>query len=183
MASVLQKSWYSITPPEMFDVDEVGQTPAENPSQVKGRTVKEPVNDLLEPAEKYYMSVEFQVTEVEGNKAFTKISGLECSSEFVSRLVRPGSDRLDVVTDLETVDGEQVRLKLVGATNKNTSSERITQLRNAAEEELRTIVSDTRYQDLMESVLLNELQEEVREKLEEIYPLRELEVRKAELQE
>jgi ribosomal protein S3AE len=71
--AVLQKNWYEVQAPDIFDEDTVTETPAEKDSQVVGRTVKEGLNDLLEQSDKYYADVTLKVTEVEGNKAFTRI--------------------------------------------------------------------------------------------------------------
>jgi ribosomal protein S3AE len=179
--AVLQKNWYNIQAPSIFDEDEVAETPAEKDSQVIGRTVKEGLNDLMENADKYYADVSLKVTDVEGNKAFTEIDEMECSSEFVSRMIREGSDRFDYVHDVETSDGREVRIKLVGATLRRTSSKKLTAARNKIKEILNEKSDEQSYEELMENIFLDNLQDELRDEVDTIYPFRQLEVRKTEL--
>jgi small subunit ribosomal protein S3Ae len=180
--SVLQKNWYTIQAPEEFDRQEVAKTPADSPSQVVGRKVTEALEDLREGSSKYYMQAVFKVTEVEGNKAFTRLEGIEVDSEFTSRMVRTGSDRVDVVTNVETSDGSNIKVKFVGATQKNTSSNKLGELRKTIETETRQKASETGYAEFMEMIYEDKLQEELKDATEDIYGLRALEVRKTQLQ-
>jgi len=179
--AVLQKNWYEVQAPSIFDEDTVTETPAEKDSQVIGRTVKEGLNDLMENADKYYADVSLKVTDVEGNKAFTEIDEMECSSEFVSRMIREGSDRFDFVHDLQTADDRTVRIKFVGATLRRTSSKKLSAVRNQIKEILEEKGETQSYEEIMENIFADNLQEEIRDKADEIYPFRQLEVRKTEL--
>jgi small subunit ribosomal protein S3Ae len=179
--AVLQKNWFTVQAPDIFDVEEVSETPAEKTSQVEGRTVKEGLNEMLDDSSKYYMDVTLKVTEVEGNKAFTEIQGLECSSEFVSRLVSKRSDRFDMVHDVTTEDRREVRVKIVGSTLRKTSSSTLSAVREELQEILDNHAESQVYNEFMENIFTDNIQEEMREKAEKIYPFRELEVRKTEL--
>lgn len=179
--AVIQKNWYELQAPDIFSVDVVAETPAEKDSQVIGRTVKESLTEIMDDASKYYVDVEFRVNEVEGNKAFTEINGMECSSEFVSRMVRKRSDRLDLVEDFETSDGRKVRVKVVGATVKKASGKTLKDARRTIKEVIEENASEQSYNEFMENIFLDNLQNEIRDRTNKIYPFRELEVRKTEL--
>lgn len=181
--AVIQKNWYEIQAPEVFDQDNVGETPAEKESQVVGRTISRDLTDLMGGTDKYYVDVSLKVTEVEGNKAFTEISGMTCSNEFVSRMIRKRSDRMDVVHDTETSDSREVRVKVVGATVNNTSTETLNAARDAIKQVIDENASGKDYDRFMESIFRDELQEDIRDRANRIYPFRELEVRKTELLE
>lgn len=181
--AVTQKNWYEIQAPEIFNVDKVGETPAEKDSQVIGRTISHDLTGIMDGTDKYYVDISLKVTDVEGNKAFTEIAGMECSKEFVSRMIRKRSDRMDLVYDTETQDNRKVRVKVVGATVNNTSSKTL----QAARQEIKDVIDenaeDLDYEGFMESIFTDELQEEIRDRANQIYPFRELEVRKTELLE
>lgn len=181
--AVLQKSWYNIQAPEIFDEDEVGETPADSDTEVIGRRVKESLNDLMEATDKYYADVSLKVTDVEGNKAFTEIDEMTVSSEFVSRMIKEGSDRFDYVHDLETRDGKNVRVKFVGATLRRTSSEKLTSTRRKIAETMEEKAENQSYEELMENIFTDKIQEQIRDEVEKIYPFRQLEIRKTELLE
>lgn len=179
--AVLQKNWFNVQAPDIFDVEEVSETPAEKASQVEGRTIKEGLNELMDDTSKYYMDVTLKITEVEGNKAFTEIQGLECSSEFVSRLVSKRSDRFDMVHNVETEDGREVRVKVVGSTLRKTSTKTLQAVRKELQEILENHAESQMYNEFMENIFMDNIQEEMRDKAEKIYPFRELEIRKTEL--
>ncbi|MFQ3275300.1 MAG: ribosomal protein S3AE [Candidatus Nanohaloarchaea archaeon] len=181
--AVIQKNWYEIQVPDIFDAEEITETPAEKDSQVIGRTVKENLTELMEDSGKYYVDVSFKVTEVEGNKAFTEIYGMECSSEYVSRMIRKRSRRLDVVKDFRTADNREVRIKVVGATVKKTSTNTLKDAREAITDILEEKTSEQSYNELMENIFMDNVQEELRDKVNKIYPFRDLEIRKTELRE
>lgn len=179
--TVIQKNWYEIQAPDIFSRDAVAETPADSENKVIGRKTSEDLTDLMDASDKYYVDVTLRVTDVEGNKAFSEIYGMECSSEFVSRMIRKRSDRMDLVTDCSTEDDREVRIKLVGVTVGSTSSRTLTAVRNELEEFLREKASSTEYNDIMESIFKDELQDELRDIANGITPFRELEVRKTEL--
>jgi small subunit ribosomal protein S3Ae len=179
--AVLQKNWFTIQAPDIFDKDEVSETPAEKSSQVEGRTIKEGLNELLDESSKYYMDVTLKVTDVEGNKAFTEIQGADCSSEYVSRMVSKRSDRFDMVHDVETEDGREVRVKIVGSTLRKTSSSTLSAVRKELQNILDEKADSQMYNELMENIFTDNIQEEMRDKAEGIYPFRDLEIRKTEL--
>jgi len=179
--AVIQKNWYEVQTPDIFTEDSVTETPAEKESQVVGRTVKEGLTDLLEDSNKYFMDVELKVTDVEGNKAFTVINGMECSSEYVSRMIRKRSDRLDLVEDFQTADDRTVRVKVVGATVKKASTNTLADARKKIKDIIDERTSEQSYNEFMENVFLDNVQEEIRDELNKIYPFRELEIRKTEL--
>ncbi len=181
--AVIQKNWYELKAPDIFSIDTVAETPAEKESQVIGRTVKESLTELMEDADKYYVDVELTVTEVEGNNAFTEIKGMACSSEFVSRMIRKRSNRLDLVEDFETEDGRKIRVKVVGATVKKASGKAMKDARRTIKEVIEEQASTQSYNEFMENIFLDNVQKEAREKVNKVYPFRELEIRKTELLE
>lgn len=181
--AVIQKNWYTVQAPDIFSVDEVTETPAEKDSQVVGRRLKEGLQELMEGTDKYYMDVFLKVTEVEGNKAFAEIDGMECSSEYVSRMIRKRSDRMDLVEEYTTADDRVVRVKLVGATFRNTSTRTIKNARQKISDIIEERASEQDYNEFMENIFTGNLQDEIKEKAEKIYPFRDLEVRKTELVE
>jgi Ribosomal protein S3AE len=145
--------------------------------------VKEALNELMDNADKYYADVSLKVTDVEGNKAFTEVDKMMCSSEFVSRMIREGSDRFDYVHDVTTEDDRTVKVKIVGATLRRTSSKKLTAARNKIKQILDQKSTEQSYEEFMENIFLDNIQDELREDVNKIYPFRQLEIRKTELVE
>ncbi|MDY6777561.1 MAG: hypothetical protein SVU32_02775 [Candidatus Nanohaloarchaea archaeon] len=181
--SMMQKNWYELVAPDIFDNETVSETPAEKADKVVNRTVKVNLKELMPSSDKYYMDVFLQVTDVDGKKAKTELIGHDTSKEYISKMVSRRSDRIDRVIDAETQDGKEVRFKLVATTIQKTHSSAKTEIRKRMGEIVEEKAEDTDFEDLMEQIFQNEVQKEINEACQEIYPLRTVEFRKTELLE
>ncbi|MDY6771203.1 MAG: hypothetical protein SV186_04585 [Candidatus Nanohaloarchaea archaeon] len=181
--SVIQKDWYELVAPDLFDNEVVAETPADKSAKVDNRTVKVNLKDLMPASDKYYMDVYLQVKSVDGNKAKTELVGHDTSKEYISKMVQRGTDRIDHVVDVETKDGQTVRVKLIGTTIKNTHSSAKTDIRKRMEELVTDHASKKNTDDFMRDIFQNEVQKKVNEECKEIYPLRTVEIRKTEILE
>lgn len=168
--------------PAIFDNETVADTPAEDASLVEGRRVKVNLKELMPTSSKYYMDVYLQVTDVEGKKAHTQLVGHDTASEYVSKMVGRRSNRLDYVGDVQTNDGETVRVKVVATTIRKTKSAKISRLRKRIGEVIEEDAANKSFDQFMESIFQDDLQQKVKSAAKEIYPLRDLEIRKTELQ-
>lgn len=178
--AALQKDWFELVAPDIFGGDVVAETPAAEPEMVAGRTVRVGLQELRPDTRNYYMDVVLKVQDVEGSRAQTGIAGHEVSSDYISKMVSRGSTRLDAVVDVETEDGE-IRVKVVGVTIKKTSSSRVNAVRKRIEETLEEEAEGERIQDVMDAIFEGELQERLDDAAQEIYPLRDVEIRKTEV--
>lgn len=179
--AVMKKNWFEIIAPDVFDNETVSETPAEKDHDVLERTVKVGLKDLMPSSDKYYMDVTLQVREVDGKKAKTELVGHTTSKEFVSKMVRRRSDRIDQVSDVTTKDDRRVRVKLIASTIKNTNSAAKTSIRKKMDELVHEKAEKKDYDDFMRSIFQGEFQEEVNDACSTIYPLRSVEFRKTEL--
>lgn len=179
--AVLQKEWYTLVAPGIFDKQEVGTTPAEESELVGGRTIKVNLKDLMPSTSKYYMDVYLQVEEVEGDTAQTRIAGHDISNEYLSKMIRRYSNRVDAVEDVQTADGETVRVKLVATTIRKTNSATVKDLRKEMIDVVEEQAADLSLAQFMKRIFAGDLQDEVEDAARQIYPLRELEVRKTEV--
>ncbi len=178
----MRKEWYDIVAPDLFGNEVVAQTPAEEEDLLDGRTVKVNLKDLMPTSKKYYMDVYLQVTDVEGSTAQTIVAGHDTSREYISKMVGRRSNRLDYVGDVTTKDGQDVRVKIVATTIRKTKSAKISRLRERIADIVEDAAEDQSFNDFMEAIFQDELQEQIKEDVKEIYPLRDLEIRKTEVQ-
>lgn len=179
--TVLRKNWYEIVAPDVFDNETVAETPAEEQDLVTGRTVKVNLKDLLPTSGKYYMDVFLQVNDVEGDKAHTALVGHETSHEYISRMISRQSDRIDYVGDVETRDGTTVRVKVVATTIKRTKSAKIDAVRATIDEAVKDYAAEHTFDELMLAIFQNDFQQVLKDEARQIYPIRDLEVRKTEV--
>jgi len=181
--SVAQKDWFEIVAPDIFDNEKVSETPSDRKEKVDGRTVKVNLKDLVPTSSKYYMDVFLQVKDVEGNKAHTELVGQKTSKEYVSKMVRRRSDRIDKVMDVDTKDGKKVRVKIIASTLNNTHGSTKKAIKEKMDEIIEDNASSSSYVEFMNAIFQNEIQRELNDKCKKIYPLRSVEFRKTELLE
>jgi small subunit ribosomal protein S3Ae len=92
-----------------------------------------------------------------------------------------GFRRCDLVEDFETADGETVRVKVVGSTLRKASGKAHKAARREISEVIEENASNQTYEEFMENIFTDKVQEEFRDRAEKVYPFRQLEIRKTEL--
>jgi len=105
------KTVYTIYSPEYFGYKEVGTTWASSPEQVIGRTIWVSLYALTGDFSKQYLLIRFKIVRVKDSIAETVFYGHEYGREFVRSLVRRGSSRIDMITNLVTKDGFHLRVQ------------------------------------------------------------------------
>ncbi len=177
------KEWYTLKAPEMFGGGNIGEIPASTEEAVVGRTVESGATDLHGSSKKYYFKIRMKVDEVDGNTCSLKFMGHDCSRDYITRIVRKNSKRVDEVTRVETEDGVKMRVKTICATIKPVGASKQTSLRKKIDEVLKEEASGMNTEKFVKDMLMNKLQNKLKKELDKIYPLREVEFRKTEVVE
>ncbi len=112
------KTVYTIYSPEYFGYKEIGTTWAVSPDQVIGRTLWVSLYTLTGDFSKQYLLIKFKIVRVKDAVAETVFYGHEYGREFVRSLVRRGSSRIDMIVNLVTKDGFQLRVQATAFTLK-----------------------------------------------------------------
>lgn len=177
------KEWYTLVAPDMFDNQELGEAPATTEEALLGRKVEAGATDLVKSSNKYYFKMNFKVENVEGNEAKCKFVGHDCSRDFITRMIRKRSKRVDDRTTVETDDGVKLVVKTVCATIKPVGSSTQTGIRKKISQFLKDRVSDVSLKEFVNSMLSGKLQKQIKESSDKVYPLRQIEFRKTEVVE
>ena len=179
----VKKQWYEIIAPKMFGEKPVGETPAANPKQIIGRTVKVSLMDMSRDFSKFYLKMLFRIVSVEGSKAYTKFVGHDIMRERVYRMVQRRLRRVDCVQDAETKDGHTLRVKTVFVLMKRAG----TSLKDAARKKCREVVEqslkENSLEDAVKLIISGELQNKIKKECYKIFPVGNVEIRKSELKE
>ena len=99
------KRWYTVVAPKMFGKVEIGKTITDDPEKLMGRKISVSLMTLLNDFRKYYMKFTFRVISIDGEQATTEFDGSKCVRDYISRMVRRRSRRVDTIQDLVTKDG------------------------------------------------------------------------------
>ncbi len=177
----LRKQWYDIVTPEIFGSKVVGETLSADPKGLVGRVVNVSLVELSNEYSKFYFKLKLQVDKVESNKAHTKLVGHECLRERVYRMVQRHGRRVDVIQDIVTKDGKQVRVKTVFMLIRRVGKSAKDGARLVAKERIEEQVKKMTFDELINSIISGEIQNKLRKECSKVYPIGSIEIRKTEL--
>jgi small subunit ribosomal protein S3Ae len=174
------KVWLKLITPEFLGKKELGEIPANEPEAAKGRRVILSAIDVLGDFNKYYLKFIFKVGEVDNQNAYLYFDGIECTRDYIARMIRRRVDRIDFVIDKVTKDGVKLRIKTLAVTRR-VSSEIKTKIRKKIEEILDKEVPNLTMNEFVLKVLSDEFKNFIISSLHKIYPVRHFEFRKIEV--
>ncbi|MGD2142038.1 MAG: 30S ribosomal protein S3ae [Candidatus Bathyarchaeota archaeon] len=176
-----RKDWYDIYLPRYFGETKVGETPAEEPSNLVGRVYETTLSQITGDFSQEYLKMYFQVTEVEENTAQTVFKGHEYLRDYLRSLVRRRSTKIDGFFRVTTIDGYKIKVVLTAMTNGRiqTSKERAIRdiMRDVVEEKAKTLD----FGQIVHEMVLGKLASDVYNEARKITALRHVGVRKSEL--
>ena len=175
------KEWYEIVSPKLFGEKVLTETPASDTEQLVGRMVTVNAATLTGNPSKYCFKMFFRVTEISGRRALCDFAGHECSRDFISRMVRRRSRRIDTRDTVTLSDGKRVVVKVIATTIRPTK----TSIHSEISKKLSALVVGTvgkmDADTLVKDMLSGNLQNVIRKDASRVYPLREVEIHKTEI--
>lgn len=177
----LKKQWYEIVAPKMFGERVVGETLAVDPKQLVGRKVQVSIVEVSKDFSRFFVKLNFKITDVSGTKAATKLVGHDVMSERIYRMVQRHVRRVDVIQDVVTKDGVKVRVKTVFTLARRVNSALKTAARKVAFDFIEKTAKTMNFDDLMQSVIKGDVQHRLRRECSKVYPVANVEIRKTEV--
>jgi small subunit ribosomal protein S3Ae len=174
------KVWLKLITPEFLGKKELGEIPANEPEAAKGRRVILSAIDVLGDFNKYYLKFIFKVGEVDNQNAYLYFDGIECTRDYIARMIRRRVDRIDFVIDKVTKDSVKLRIKTLTVTRR-ISSEIKTKIRKKIEEILDKEIPNLTMNEFVLKALSDEFKNFIISSLHKIYPVRHFEFRKIEV--
>ncbi|QLG62776.1 30S ribosomal protein S3ae [Halorarum salinum] len=176
------KRWYTVLAPEQFDRAELGETIAEEPNQVIGRTVETTLGDLTDDQSKNNTKLTFKITDVGSDSAYTEFIEHELARDYLRSLVRRGASKVDAVLTVRTTDDYRVRLQPAAFTTKKADRSQEQAIRSVMTDIVEEAAADRTFEGLVDSVVEGRLSSAIYGEAKTIYPLRRVEVQKLSLE-
>jgi small subunit ribosomal protein S3Ae len=174
------KQWYTIVAPKIFNQIEVGETQGVE-DQLKGRITYVIVSDLTGDSRKTHIKLKLQINGVDGDKATTQIKELELLRGYLRSIVRRRSVKIEETIDVVTRDNAKVRVKPLVITALLCRKAQETAIRAI----IRQVVDDCAKQRTFDAFMLDMISEklpkDIRQAITKIYPIKNVEIRKAEV--
>ena len=172
-----RKKWYTITASSNFNDRPLGETVSYEPEKLVGRVVSVNLSNLTGNLKAQNIKVSFRVKEIKDNQAVTEFIGYEMSQSYIKRVVRAGRDRVDLSFSGKTKDGVNVIVKPFLLTKFNTHRSIKTALKEKCKLFFDKYLSETDYPTLISQLISNKINQDMREALNKVYPLGNVEVR------
>jgi len=175
------KDWFSIVAPSYFGGTELGSIPADDTSKLVGRVVDSTLYELTNDFAHQYLKMYFQVSDIEGKTARTIFKGHEYSRDYLRSLVRRRTTRIDVINNVTTTDGYQLRIAVSAFTlaRIRTTQEHAIRamMRRIVEQKAKELTFDQYAQEMV----LGKIASDIYNEAKKVAPLRHVGIRKSRL--
>lgn len=178
------KVWYKVQAPGLFQHALLGETAANEPEQLIGRTLETTLEEVSGGTDvaKSHVKLRFQVTQVGADQtAQSRFIGHELTSDYVRRLARRKRSKIDISVEVTTRDAVAMILKPVAVGEQRLQ----TRLRAELRHKLRSILVEEAAQrsavEFVREILNGELTKILAHGVKSLYPLKKIEIRRSEV--
>lgn len=171
--------WVPVYAPEAFGKVEVAEIATRDIEKINGRTVEISLYDITKEIEHQFIKLKLRIIKVENNKAYTTFIMHDMTRDYIRSIVRRGTSRVDLITDIQTKDGWTVRIYVIAVTIRRVSSSMKSRIRKVALQALNERVPQLTLDELVREMTLGKLASLVAEKVKKIYPCKKVEIRKS----
>ena len=176
------KRWYSILAPEQFDREELGETMAEEPEDVIGRTVETTLGEITNDQGQNNTKLTFKITDVGSDTAYTEFIGHELARDYLRSLVRRGASKVAAVRTVRTTDDYRVRVQPVTFTTKKADRSQEQAIRSIMTDIVENAAEERDFEEFVDSVVDGRLSSAIYGEAKTVYPLRRAEIQKLTLE-
>lgn len=178
---VRAKDWFTIIAPKIFNEKEIGKTLTAKSESLIGKSLSLSAVELTNDFSKYYLKFSFRINRIDGDKAYTELSGLECLRDYISRMVVRRVRRIDEIQDLITKDNVKIRVKSLGIVTRRVKSSIEVKIREFIHQTIKKEVESMTLEEFIKKLVANEIKTNILKFGRRIYPIRNFEVRKVEI--
>ena len=176
------KRWYTIRAPRNpWSFRVIGETLAEEPEQLIGRTYDIMQNELDGDFSKMHVQVVFRITEALGGDALTEFIGHNVQKDHIRRQIRRERGKVDDTVDVVTEDGYYVRFKPLLISRSRVKSSQKSAMRASAKETILTMGASSTWIQLQKSVLDGTMEDAIKESVSKVSPVRTVMIRRSQL--
>ena len=176
------KRWYTIRAPRnpwAFRV--IGETLAEEPEQLIGRTYDIMQNELDGDFSKMHVQVVFRITESVGGDALTEFVGHNVLKDHIRRQIRRHRGKIDDTIDVVTEDGYYVRFKPLLISRSRVKSSQKSAMRAKARDTILSIGATSTWILLQRAILDGTMEAAIKEAVSKVSPVRTAIIRRSQL--
>ena len=177
-----EKRWVTIHAPSSFNNVKIGYIPITDDETAIGRVMEVTLHDILKgDASQYQYKMYFQISKVDGDKAHTIFKRFEYSKEFLRSLVRRGSSKINLITDVKTVDGYIFRIKIIALTHRQLNTSRQHALRLIAQDIINKSVPEMTIDQFVQATCYSKINSDIMAAFKKVIKVRHVGLEKVKL--
>ncbi|MHB1435104.1 MAG: 30S ribosomal protein S3ae [Thermoplasmata archaeon] len=176
------KKTYKVRAPGIFQHAEIGETIANEPEQIIGRTLETTFQELSGGADagKAHIKLRFQIERVTGDGfAEARFVGHDLTSDYIRRLARRKRSKIDLALRIVTQDGVAIILKPVAVGEQRLQANLRAKLRGKMVEVLKAEAQSKPAATFVREMLQGELTKTLAQGVKTLYPLKKIEIRRS----
>ena len=174
---IKKKKFVKIIAPKHFNEQILGESIVDDPRLLIGRKIRVNMMSLTDNPKNQNVEIKLKITQLIGESVKTELRGYLLLPAFVRRLVRKEKNRVDDCFTAKTNDNKNLKIKIFLLTLNKTTKSVLTALRKATQESLKSKISETSFDALMNDIIYHKIQNTLRKDLAKIYPLKQCEIR------
>lgn len=176
------KQWYNIVAPEMFEKSNIGETLADDPEKLIGRNIEVTLGELTNDLSKQNIKLILKIDSVSGDSAYTRYMGHRLTQDYLFSLTKRESSSIETNVLIMTMDGYTVRVKPSSFTIKRARENQIKAIRLIMSSVIEARAKEMDMERFVQDIVTGKLSTSIYHDVKPIYPLRRVEIRKAEIE-
>jgi len=177
-----EKKWVTVIAPESFNNAPLAYIPITDDQKAIGRVIEVTLFDILkgDPSQ-YQYKIYFQITKVEGDKAYSIFKRYEYAKEFLRSLIRRGSSILNFVMNVKTKDNYLFRLKIIALTHKKLNTSRKHALRLIARDVMNKTIPEMTIDQFVQATCYGKINSDIMAAAKKVIRMRHVGLEKVKL--
>jgi small subunit ribosomal protein S3Ae len=177
-----EKKWVTVIAPESFNNAPIAYVPITDEKKAIGRVIEVTLFDILkgDPSQ-YQYKIYFQISRVEGDKAYSIFKRYEYAKEFLRSLIRRGSSKVTFVLDVKTKDNYLFRLKVIALTHKKLNTSRKHALRLIAKDVMNKTIQEMTIDQFVQATCYGKINSDIMAAAKKVIRMRHVGLEKVKL--
>lgn len=177
-----EKKWVTVIAPESFNNAPIAYIPITDEVKAIGRVIEVTLFDILkgDPSQ-YQYKIYFQISKIDGDKAYSIFKRYEYAKEFLRSLIRRGSSKVSYVMDVKTKDNYIFRIKIIALTHKKLNTSRKHALRHIANEVMTKTIKEMTIDQFVQATCYGKINSDIMAAAKKVIRMRHVGLEKVKL--
>ncbi len=176
-----KKKWFTIFAPKMFDQKELGETVAEKPETLINRVINVNAREMTGNPKKQHINLSMKVFDVQGLKAYTKLTGHEINPNFLKRNIRRRISKMETTQTVSLKNGQKAAVKAIVVSARKMPKIKETAVRKVMIEKIAYASKKRDFEDFVNEMVFGNIATKIQNEAKKIGIIKRVEIAKTRL--